>query len=213
MIQLSRPCPHFFFFNPSWVFFLLHSGKEHLNISSKELERGPSREKPGLYSDAGWNCLTKSAPIFLTCNTKPQQLSEQKANPVPSQKCGTESDTVAIKSTGDLRFFSITATKKSALFDAFRFDVTVSDRRVKCFGLLFLCFSFSFLKFRLVGVVNTDEYWSQPSFQEENNRLVCAVAMAFIVLQNFAIVYLFALIITPLLHLQPSLKDYFRYFF
>lgn len=51
---------------------------------------------------------------------------------------------------------------------------------------------------------------SQPSFQEENNHLVCAVAMTFIVLQKFPLVCLFALIITLLLHLQPHWKGYFR---
>lgn len=65
--------------------FLLHSGKEHLNISTvnKEPEQDPAEMRPSLYSDTGRTCLRKSAPIFLTCSTKLQQLSEQKADPPP----------------------------------------------------------------------------------------------------------------------------------
>lgn len=39
----------------------------------------------------------------------------------------------------------------------------------------------------------------ESSFQEENNRPVCAVAMAFIVLQKCSLVCLFALLTTLLL--------------
>lgn len=128
-----------------------------------------------------------SSPATQSCSNS----QNKKPAPLPSQKCGTESDTVAINSAGGLRFLSAATTERKCRL---MLSGSMLPLQIQSEDFIYLFIFASFVLFFSLLKCYSDWLESQPSFQEENNHPVCAVAMAFIVLQKFALVCLFALI-------------------
>lgn len=155
---------------------------EHLHISAvnKELEQEPNR-------DRAWPLFRHRLELSEKVSTHITHL-QHKATATPRTKSQPPSEVWHWKwysgnkiTRGPEILLQSHNKKDNALwcFQVQRCCFRVKQRKRSLFYVFFP--QHVEVLFKLVGVMNRDENWSQPSFQDKYNNPVCAVAMAFTV--------------------------------